>query len=270
MARLGPLNMRYFLAAALPTALSVLGAAACREPEGRRGPVVVAAAADLSFAFEEVGAAFGKTVGEKPKFAFGSTGLLAKQIEEGAPFDVFAAANVAFVDEVVKAGACDGSTQAFYARGRIVLWSRKGAGVPADVKAVLDRRFAKIAIANPEHAPYGRAAKEAFEHEGVWASIESRIVYGENVQQTLKFAQSGNADVAVVALSLATVTKDGEFSPIDGHLHQPIDQALVVCNHGKNAVDGRKFTEFVNSTAGRTIMRRYGFLLPGEAVAQAR
>ena len=121
--------------------------------------VKVAAAADLAFAFKEVGAAFEQKVGKKVTFTFGSTGQLAKQISEGAPYDVFAAANVSFVDDVVKAGACDPSTKSRYARGRIVIWTKKSGGISAAtaVTDLTDARFVKVAIANPEHAPYGVA-----------------------------------------------------------------------------------------------------------------
>ena len=232
-------------------------------------PARVAAAADLAFAFEEVGAAFAKKTGTKPIFSFGSTGLLAKQIEEGAPFDVFAAANVSFAERVIAAGTCDASTKALYARGRIVLWGRAGVVLPDTLAGLADSRFVKIALANPEHAPYGHAAREAMENAGVWETVKGRAVYGENVQQTLQFAQTGNADVAFVALSLATVTKDGSYVSIDESLHAPIDQALVVCRHGKNPEMGKAFTEFVSSPEGHAIMKRYGFLLPGEVLAQA-
>lgn len=234
------------------------------------GPVVVAAAADLAFAFAELGTAFGQKTGTKPTFTFGSTGLLAKQIQEGAPFDVFAAANVSFADSVIAAGACDGSTKALYARGRIVLWARTGVTLPDTVAGLADPRFVKVALANPEHAPYGRAAREAMEHAGVWETLKSRLVFGENVQQTLSFAQTGNVDVAFVALSLATVTKGGAYVSVDESFHAPIDQALVVCRHGKNSEAGKAFTDFVGSPDGRAIMKRYGFLLPGEVLAQAR
>lgn len=131
----------------------------------------------------------------------------------------------------------------------------------------------KIAIANPEHAPYGKAAKQALIKAGVWDAIQDRIVYGENIQQTLQFAQSGNADAALVALSLALVTEGG-FTAVDPALHEPLDQALVVCKGagGKSMHESsaRQFTAFVNSDAGRAIMKRYGFLLPGESVAQSR
>lgn len=250
--------------------LGVLLAACKKAPPPPAAPPKIAAAADLALAFEEVGAAYAKVSGVKPVFTFGSTGLLAKQLEHGAPFDGFAAANISFVDQVVAAGACDGGTKSLYARGRIVVWTKAGADLPARLEDVKDPKFSKIAIANPEHAPYGKAAKEALERAGVWPAVSSRIVFGENVQQTLSFAQTGNAEVAIVALSLAIVAKDGSYLSIDPSLHAPLDQALVACNRGTAKEAGKSFGDFVSSPEGRAIMKRYGFLLPGEVVAGAR
>jgi molybdate transport system substrate-binding protein len=243
----------------------------------RTAPLKVAAAADLAFAFKDLGAAFEKATGTPVTFSFGSTGLLARQIAEGAPFDVFAAANISFADEVVKQGACFADSKALYARGRIALWSRRGAPLPVTLEELRDSRYVKIAIANAEHAPYGKAAKQALIKAGVWDAIKDRLVYGENIQQTLQFAQSGNADVALVALSLALVSAslgEGGFTAIDPALHEPLDQALVVCKgeggKARREPTARQFTAFVNSDAGRAIMKRYGFLLPGESVAQVK
>lgn len=236
----------------------------------RKGePLRVAAAADLALAFHEVGVAFEKENGKHVDFSFGSTGLLAKQIEQGAPFDAFAAANVSFVDEVVKSGACFPDTKRLYAKGRIVLWSKDKSALPKTVGDLSDAKYVKIAIANPEHAPYGRAAKQAMTKAGVWKDLEPRMVYGENVQQTLTYAQSGNAEVAIVALSLAIATPDN-FVPIDPELHEPLDQAMIACKGGSGGArlnEARAFLDFVASEAGRAIMRRYGFLLPGETLA---
>ncbi len=234
-------------------------------------PVVhVAAAADLSRAFEELGRRFETNTQQKVVFSFGSTGLLAKQIREGAPYDLFAAANVSFVTDVVRAEACERETQAAYARGRIVTWSAKDGVKPAESLGELaDARFQRIAIANPEHAPYGKAAKQALQKLGVWQAVESRIVYGENVKQTLQFAQSGNAEAAIVALSLVTGSSEGRYGLIEETLHEPIDQVLVVCKNGKNFAAGAAFARFVNGTEGRLVMRRYGFMLPGETLVQA-
>jgi molybdate transport system substrate-binding protein len=247
-------------------------AIACHKeaPAASKEPLKVAAASDLSFAFKDVGEAYEKSTGQKVVFSFGATGLLEKQIAEGAPFDVFAAANVSFAEDAVKAGACLGDSKKMYATGHVVLFTTKEAAVhPKAVADLADARIAKIAIANPDHAPYGKAAKQAMERGGVWDKVQGKIVYGENVQQTLQFAQSGNAEVAIVALSLATVTP-GDWTAIPTDLHDPIDQALVVCTHGAAGVDaGRRFTAFVASPEGHAVMRKYGFLLPGETVTAA-
>lgn len=234
----------------------------------RKGePLRVAAAADLAVAFAEVGKAFEQSSGKKVEFSFGSTGLLAKQISEGAPFDVFAAANVSYVDDVVRANACNGDTKQLYAKGRIVVWSKDKTLLPAKLEELREAKYAKVSIANPDHAPYGVAAQQAMTRSGVWQTVQPRTVYGENVQQALMFAQSGNAEVAVVALSLA-VTSGGSYLAIDPELHAPLDQAMVVCKGGSSGGkpnEARSFVEFVSSEPGRAIMRKYGFLLPGEA-----
>jgi molybdate transport system substrate-binding protein len=250
-------------------ALLTLALAACTKtepPKPTPEPIKVAAAADLATAFKEVGEAFEKKTGQKVVFTFGSTGLLAKQVEQGAPFDVFAAANISFVDDVVKAGQCFADTKSLYARGRIVVWTRD---VP-DVKLeqLADAKYHKIAIANPEHAPYGRAAQQALAKVDLWDTVKPRMVYGENVQQALQFAQSGNAEVAIIALSLA-VLSGGTYTMVDPALHAPLDQAMVVCKgSGKADAGARKFTAFVASPEGREVMKKYGFLLPGESVAR--
>ena len=237
-------------------------------PGARKGdPLRVAAASDLSVAFKDVGAAWEKESGKKVDFSFGSTGLLAKQIEEGAPFDVFAAANVSFVDEVVKAGECTADTKAIYARGHLVIWSKDPQRLPKSIAELKDPKYAKIAIANPETAPYGMAAKQALVKAGLWDAVQPRVVFGENIQQTFMFARSQNADVAFVALSLA-MSSPGNWTPVDMALHEPIDQALVACKGGKAGAskqnEAKSFIQFVGSAEGRAIMKKYGFLLPGE------
>lgn len=251
--------------ARLAALVVVLGSCGRTEPETR--VVRVAAAADLTHAFEEVGRAFERQSGERLVFSFGSTGLLAKQLREGAPFDVFAAANVSFVDEVVAAGACDGATKRPYARGLLAIWTRKGGVAPAArLEELADRRFERVAIANPEHAPYGQAAKQALEASGVWESVRPRLVLGENVRQALQFAETGNVEAAIVALSLVIHDRDNPWVAVDTALHRPIDQGLVVCLRGPNRSGGEAFARFVSSEEGRAIMRRYGFLLPGDAL----
>jgi molybdate transport system substrate-binding protein len=247
--------MRYLLV------LGLLAAGACSK-SGHK--VRVAAAADLARAFTELGTEFKSRTGITLELEFGSSGLLAKQIEQGAPFALFAAANREYVDQAVKSGHCDGATAHPYARGRIVVWTPAGVKAPATLSDLADVRFHKIAIANPEHAPYGRAAKEALDKAGVWAQVQDRIVLGENVQATMLYARDHNADAAIVALSLAVVTDGGAFLPIDPALHAPLDQAMVVCGGGDDAKAAKQFADFVSSRDGREVMTRYGFLLPDE------
>lgn len=241
--------------------------AAGSSPDGAAGPreVRVAAASDLAGALKEIGEAYEKARGDKVVITFGSTGMLAKQIAEGAPYDVFFAANVSFVDDVVKAGACKGATKAPYARGRIVVWAKDGIAEPAPTALadLKEARFAKVAIANPEHAPYGKAAQQAMVAAGVWETVKPKLVYAENISQTLQFAQTGNAEAAVVALSLAITSKGGKWTAIDESAHEPIDQALVVCNRGDNEAGGAAFAGYVGNE-GRDAMRRFGFVLPGD------
>jgi molybdate transport system substrate-binding protein len=255
------------------SALLVLGivAAGCQRDAGASAPIRVAAASDLTQAFEELGKNFEAETGRKVSFSFGSTGLLAKQIEEGAPFDLFAAANVSYVDEAIAAGACDGATKVPYARGRIAIWSRGAASqeAPKSLAELTDARFVHVAIANPEHAPYGIAAREALVATGIWEQVRARMVYGENVRQALQLAETGNAEAAIVALALVIEKKEGSWAPIDEKLHKPIEQALVSCRRGSRFEDGRAFAAYINSAAGREIMRRYGFLLPGESPERA-
>ncbi len=259
--------MRTIAAGCLALALAGL-LTACR---GRPAPksLTVAAASDLAAAFGEVGDAFAANGGVHPTFTFGSTGLLATQLAQGAPFDVFAAANESYVDQVVAAGACDGGTVSTYARGRLVVWWRTNpnAAPPAVLQDLADPRFVHVAIANPEHAPYGRAAEQALSTAGVLDAVRPKLVFGENVQQALQSAETGNADVAIVALSLAIHNDRGAYLSLPQKLHAPIDQAMVVCRHGHGAQLGKDFIDFVASKPGRAIMQRYGFLLPGESLA---
>jgi len=227
---------------------------------GRR--VRVAAASDLGKAFEEVGKEFATRTQITPEITFGSSGMLAKQIEQGAPFFLFAAANKDFVDAVVKAGRCDGATARIYGRGRIVVWARAGVTAPVRLADLADAaRYKKIAIANPEHAPYGAAAKQALQKSGLWEQVEPRIILGDNIQTTMLYARKGNVDVAIVALSLAVVADGGAYLAIDPGLHDPLDQQLVVCGTGEEADAARQLAAFISSREGREIMTRYGFTI---------
>jgi molybdate transport system substrate-binding protein len=220
----------------------------------------VAAAADLGKAFEEVAKEFQVRTGIAPEITFGSSGLLAKQIEQGAPFSLFAAANKDFIANVVKAGRCDGATAQIYGRGRIVVWTRAGIAAPGQLADLTDvTRYRKIAIANPEHAPYGAAAQQALQRSNLWDQVASRIVLGENIQTTMLYARKDYVDVAIVALSLAVVADGGAYLAIDQSLYDPLDQQLVVCGSGPGADAARQFAAFIASREGREIMTRYGF-----------
>ncbi|MDB4989520.1 MAG: Molybdenum transporter, periplasmic molybdenum-binding protein ModA [Myxococcaceae bacterium] len=251
-------------------ALCLLWACSKSEPKKPAHPVRVAAASDLTAAFAELGKVFEQESKQHVEFSFGASGLLTKQLEQGAPFDMFASANNQFVDKLTGLGVCDPKTKAPYARGHLVAWSKQDGPPLHQLGELVEPRFRRIALANPETAPYGKAAKQALEKAGLWSALEPRVVYAENIRQTLQFAQSGNAEVALVALSLALGEKDGTYIEIDPALHEPIDQALVVCKNGKNLDGGRAFALFVNSERGRAVMRRFGLLLPGEQLADQR
>lgn len=226
--------------------------------------LTVSAASDLTPAFQEIGREFERQEGVKVTFNFGSTGQLAQQIEQGAPVDLFAAANVSFIEGLEKKNLIISETKALYAQGRITLWTRDDSPVKLErVEDLARPEFKKVAIANPEHAPYGAAAREALETAGVWDAVSPKLVYGENISQTLQYAESGNVDAAIVALSLSTQSK-GRWVLIPAELHKPLNQALGVVKGTKHEQEARRFAAFVNSAQGRAVMRRYGFVLPGE------
>ena len=147
-----------------------------------------------------------------------------------------------------------------------MLWSPSGGAVTTttSLQDLTDPKFARVAIANPERSPYGMAARQALVSAGVWDALQPKLVYGENVMQTMHFAESGNAEVAIVALSLALGSKRGVYASVDPSLHQPLEQALVVCNHGDNAAGAQEFADYVSSPEGRALMNKFGFVLPGE------
>lgn len=241
---------------------------ACKPaPLPPREPVRVAAAADLTLAFEELEKMFEAKSGHQVSFTFGASGALAKQLGQGAPFDVFAAANASFVDDAVKSGACDGATKALYAQGYLVVWNKAGGPQVAALSDLQSDAIKRIAIANPDHAPYGKAAREALTKAGIWSSVESKIVPAENVRQALQFAETGNVDVAIVARSLIAPDKDaGQKLAVDPTLYAPLAQTLVVCRHGKNADGARAFAHLVESPEGQKVLQRYGF---GSSAEQA-
>lgn len=226
--------------------------------------ITVAAAADLTFPFKEIGSLFERAHGVKITFIFGSTGSLAKQIEHGAPVDVFFAADVRFPDHLKQKGVTIPESQTLYAQGRIVLAAAKQTGLTlTELRDLLRPEVRRIAIANPSHAPYGKAAREALESVGLWQSLKPKLVYGENIRHTLQFIQTGNAEAGIVALSVANVP-EVSYALIDPVLHKPLNQVAAVVKRSRRPELGLAFIQFVNSREGRPIMRRFGFLLPGD------
>lgn len=232
----------------------------------------VAAAADLQFALQELASAFKQETGREIRLTFGSSGNFFRQISEGAPFQMFLSADEKFVADLAAAALTEDEGD-LYAIGRIVIIIRHGSTLKADGTledlgvALRDGRLQKFAIANPEHAPYGKRAEEALRHAGLWDAIKDRLVLGENVAQAAQFATSGAAEGGIVAYSLAlspNVSKLGAYELIPDGWHQPLRQRMVLM---KGAGDtARLFYGFVKSRSGRSILNRYGFVLPGEGM----
>jgi len=230
----------------------------------------VAAASDLQFALPEIASHFAQATGREVKLAFGSSGNFRRQIAEGAPFELFLSADEAYVNALAKEGRTEGEGGR-YATGRIVLFAPHGSTLRPDpmfkdlAAAAGDGRLKRFAIANPEHAPYGRAAREALQRAGLWNAIVPRLVLGENVSQAAQFASSGVAQGGIFAYSLAlspAVAKLGTFALIPTHSHGPLHQRMaLVRGAGETA---RAFYLYLQQPAAREIFRRFGFALPDE------
>jgi molybdate transport system substrate-binding protein len=236
--------------------------ASCKTNTDKQLELHVAAASDLIPAFEEIGKEFESAYKTKVVYSFGSTGLLTRQVENGAPMDVFAAASVDFIDQLDQKGLILPGSKVIYARGRITLWTTKERNLKiTDIRDLRRDDVQRIAIANPDHAPYGMAAREALQSAGVWESVKEKLVYGENIRQTLQFAETGNVEVAIVALSLSK-QGNGEWTLIPENLHKPINQALAVIKGTKNEKAAREFAAFVTGAQGQAILAKYGFEKP--------
>ena len=234
------------------------------------GPVI-AAASDLKFAVDEIAAEFQKQTGKSVRVAYGSSGNFYRQIAQDAPFEIFMSADEEFVFKLADQGLTL-DRGALYATGRIVLFTPKGSPVHADASfadlrlALADGRLVKLAIANPEHAPYGRAAMEALKSSGLWPAIEPKLVLGENVSQAAQFAVSGSAQGGIFALSIALAPgfRDaGSYVPIAETLHRPLRQRMVLTR--KAGATAHDFYRFAQGSVARGVFKRYGFLLPGES-----
>ena len=231
---------------------------------------VVAAASDLQFAVEEIAAAFKSETGMEVRLSMGSTGNFARQIREGAPFQIFMAADEKFIFDLHRDGFArnDGD---LYAVGRVVIMVPPGSTLSADGKldslaaALAAGKITRFAIANPEHAPYGMRAREALQHKGLWSALQPYLVLGENVSQAAQFSLSGNAQGGIIAYSLAlapSLKGRGTYELIPEDWHQPLRQRMVLLKNAGPVAE--KFYAYVNGPSAREIMKRYGFVLPGE------
>jgi molybdate transport system substrate-binding protein len=213
--------------------------------------ITVAAAADLQYAFEELDAPFEEQCGCDLVLTFGSSGNFSTQIEEGLPVDVFASANISYVDKLEAKGLVVADTKEVYAVGRIVLAVPKASSLePTALDLVTDPAVRHLSIANPEHAPYGVAAQEALESVGLWDAVEAKLVLGENAAQATQFVETGDAEAGIIPLSLA-VQRVGSlrYLLIDDSLHNPLRQAAAVVSSTDHQELAASFIEFINSAA---------------------
>ncbi|MBD3794598.1 MAG: molybdate ABC transporter substrate-binding protein [Epsilonproteobacteria bacterium] len=225
----------------------------------------IAAASDLKYAFDDMKILFVKKYpNHSLNFQFGSSGKALTQISNGAPYDVYFAADMNYPKQLKEKGLAVGVVKP-YALGRVGVATLKNSKIKiTKISDLLNPKIQKIAIANPEHAPYGRAAKEALESYGVYDKIKSKLVYGENISQTTQFIQSGSADVGIIALSIAKapiVAKEINFGLIDGKKHKDIIQGYALLTHGKDNMAAKNFMATVESSEGNKIMAKYGFIV---------
>ncbi len=227
----------------------------------------IAAAADLKFAMRELAEEFEMQSRTKVNVTYGSSGNFFSQLQNGAPFDLFFSADTEYPKKLEAAGLVETGTLSEYAVGRIVIWTSADAKLDVSKlgwQTLLDASMEKIAIANPEHAPYGRAAVAALQRAGIYESVKAKLVYGENISQAAQFVQSGNAQAGIVALSLAVspAMRDGKRWEIPAEMHPAIEEVAIVLKDAKNKDSARAFLEFVKSAAGRAILAKYGFAFP--------
>jgi molybdate transport system substrate-binding protein len=235
------------------------------EAAGRE--INVAAAADLSAALQEVAADYEKHTGVVVKLSFGASGALTQQIQNGAPFDVFFSADMDYPRQLIAGGQAESATLYRYGVGRLVLWVPKDS--PLDVEhegmdVLLDPSATKIAIANPQHAPYGRAAVAALQHYGLYEKVSPRLVLGENVSQAAQFVESGNAQAGFVALAHAVAPAmqgKGKYWVVPAEAYPPLDQGVVLISPSRHWLDAAAFLKYVKTAEVAAVLRRYGFSL---------
>jgi molybdate transport system substrate-binding protein len=233
--------------------------------------ILVAAAADLHFAIKEIVAAFEKQSPHKVKLTLGSSGNFHSQIKNGAPFDVYFSADIQYPAELEKAGLTEPGTLFTYAIGRLVVWVPRKSPIDVEklqMKAFFHPSVRKIAIANPAHAPYGRAAVSALEHFGHFNQLKDKFVYGENISQTAQFVDTGAADVGIIALAIAlapSVKAKGKYweIPLDSFPRMNQGAAILKAARDKGKLAAaRQFYDWIKSPATLAILKRYGFFLP--------
>jgi len=217
----------------------------------------VAAAADLYPLRDELSQAIAQTAGVTVRFTFGGSGILARQIENGAPYDVYLSANESFVKDLESRGKLVSGSAAVYGYGRLGLWSKSGK--IKNLNDLVTQRIPHLALPNPAHAPYGAAARDMLRSLGLWQALEARVVYGENVEQALQFAESGNADACITAWSLLRL-KGAVL--LGDSFHPPIRQVGAVVASSAQREAAARVLGFLTSSAGRDLLVRYGFSVP--------
>jgi molybdate transport system substrate-binding protein len=232
--------------------------------------LTVAAASDLQAVFPTIAQQFERETGHAVSPVFGSSGNFFTQIQNGAPFDLFFSADIDYPRQLDAAHLAEPGTLYEYAAGQIVLWTRKDSGIDVSrgLAALDDPRVKKISIANPEHAPYGRAAVAALQHAGVYDRLKPKLVLGENISQAAQFVQSGNAEVGIIAASLTlspAARAIGVAATIPATLYPPIDQGVIVLASSRNKDLARRFIAFLREPATVHTLEAYGFALPAGA-----
>jgi molybdate transport system substrate-binding protein len=242
-------------------------------PTGAQAPargIAVAAASDLQTVLPEVARRFQRDTGAAVKVSLGSSGNFFAQIQNGAPFDVFLSADIEYPRQLAASGHADANSLYEYATGRIVLWTRNDTGIDVrrGLAAVRDARVRRIAIANPEHAPYGRAAVAALRHDQLYDAVQSKFVLGENISQAAQFVESGNADLGIIALSLAlgpALRSSGTYFQIPSTAHPPIQQAAIIMSTSKNKETALQFLAYLKRPEIKHVLDGLGFNAPRAA-----
>jgi len=233
--------------------------------------ITIAAASDLKFAMDEIVSSFKQAnPDDQIDVAYGSSGNFNTQIQQGAPFDLFFSADIGFPRELVKNGFAASEVKP-YAMGRIVLWSASLDATKMTLSSLTDPNIVRIAIANPKHAPYGKRAEEALKASGLWEQVEPKLVYGENIVQTTQFVQTGNAQVGIIALSLVgnpELAQKGGYWLIPDNLHEPLEQGFIITKRAENNELAKRFANYILSSPVRTVMTKYGFVLPGKVAGK--